>query len=79
MAPVSEMMPTKFTGGCLCGAVRYEARGELLYAGRCYCADCRKISGSGFIPFFAFMADAVTRSGETFAYASTGRSAGAAR
>jgi len=30
-------------------------------------------------PFFAFMADAVTRSGETFAYASTGRSAGAAR
>ena len=53
------------TGGCLCGALRYEARGEPLYAGLCYCADCRKASGSGFIPFMGFAADALTFTGET--------------
>jgi hypothetical protein len=66
------------TGGCLCRAVRYEARGEPLYSGHCYCADCRKVSGSGFIPFFAFLADQVMRSGETFAYMATGRNGGKA-
>lgn len=53
------------TGGCLCGQVRYEARGEPIYAGHCYCADCRKASGSGFIPFMGFPADAMRFSGET--------------
>lgn len=36
------------TGGCLCGAVRYEYRGEVGAAGYCHCADCRHISGSAF-------------------------------
>ena len=53
------------TGGCLCGRIRYEARGEPLYQGHCYCEDCRKASGSGFIPFMGFAASAVTFSGET--------------
>ena len=53
------------TGGCLCGAVRYEAEGEPIYAGHCYCADCRKASGSGFIPFMGFASDKVSFSGET--------------
>lgn len=48
------------TGGCLCGALRYEARGEPLYAGHCYCGDCRKASGSGFIPFMGYAATALT-------------------
>ena len=42
------------TGGCLCGALRYEATGEPTMAGHCYCADCRKASGSGFIPFMGY-------------------------
>jgi hypothetical protein len=40
-----------YTGGCLCGSLRYEAEGEPLFTGHCYCADCRKASGSGFIPY----------------------------
>jgi hypothetical protein len=36
------------TGGCLCGRVRYEYRGEVGAAGYCHCADCRRISGSAF-------------------------------
>lgn len=50
---------TRVTGGCLCGALRFEAEGEPIYAGHCYCADCRKASGSGFIPFMGFAAEAV--------------------
>lgn len=55
----------RFTGGCLCGAVRYEAVGEPSLMGHCYCADCRKASGAGFIPFMGFAARAVRFSGET--------------
>jgi hypothetical protein len=57
-------------GGCLCGALRYEARGEPLYTGYCYCVDCRKASGSGFIPFMGFAAEQVSFSGATKAFAS---------
>ena len=58
----------RYTGGCLCGAVRYEADGEPLYTGYCYCADCRKASGSGFIPYMGFDSSAVRFSGETRQY-----------
>ena len=35
-----------FTGGCLCGAVRYEGQTEM-GGGHCHCNDCRRTSGSG--------------------------------
>jgi hypothetical protein len=52
-----------YSGGCLCGALRYHALGEPLYAGHCYCEDCRKASGSGFIPFMGFASSAVRFTG----------------
>ena len=55
----------RYTGGCLCGALRYEAEGEPKFMGHCYCADCRKASGSGFIPFMGFSASAVRLTGES--------------
>ncbi len=54
----------RYTGGCLCGSLRYEAVGEPLGSGHCYCADCRRASGSGFVPFMGFTAAAVRFSGE---------------
>jgi hypothetical protein len=54
----------RFTGGCMCGALRYEAWGEPLNAGFCYCADCRKASGSGAIPFMGMAATQVRFSGD---------------
>lgn len=34
-------------GGCLCGAVRYEAGGEPVRFYHCHCSRCRKASGTG--------------------------------
>lgn len=37
-----------YRGGCLCGAVKYEIRGELGPSYFCHCARCRKATGSAF-------------------------------
>jgi hypothetical protein len=58
-----------FNGGCLCGALRYRARGTPLFAGLCYCRDCQKASGSAFTPYIGFRASAVEISGETRSFA----------
>ena len=41
-------MPASFSGGCACGAVRYECTGEPLFALNCHCRDCQRESGSAF-------------------------------
>jgi len=35
-----------YTGGCLCGSVRYEGTEES-GGGHCHCIDCRRSSGTG--------------------------------
>lgn len=41
-------------GGCLCGAVRYEAGGEPYNITHCHCADCRRSSGAPFVTWASF-------------------------
>jgi hypothetical protein len=53
------------TGGCLCSALRFEVDGEPRFQGYCFCADCRRASGSGFVPFMGFAATDVHISGPT--------------
>jgi hypothetical protein len=62
-------MAGPITGGCLCGAVRYEAEGEPMMMGYCCCRDCQKASGSGFIPFMGFAANKVRFTGKTVQFA----------
>jgi hypothetical protein len=68
----------RYTGGCLCGALRYEAEGEPMFAGHCYCADCRKASGSGFVPFMGFASNAVRFTGQIRKFTSKSASGGEA-
>ena len=51
--------PETVTGGCLCGAVRYEAKGEVLGVGYCHCQSCRRHSGAPVVTWVAFRADQV--------------------
>ena len=53
----------EITGGCLCRTLRYEAQGEPMFAGYCCCDDCQKASGSGFVPFMGFAANAIAITG----------------
>ena len=59
------------TGGCLCGAVRYEARGAPLWSGFCHCRDCQRITGTGHSCYRGFPREAVTVQGETRGYGVT--------
>ncbi len=67
---------SRYSGGCLCGALRWEATGAPRYMGLCYCADCRKASGSGFIPFIGFGADQLRIDGPTRTFTSRAASGG---
>jgi len=43
--------PTRLTGGCQCGAVRYELMGPVRRACICHCRMCQKASGQPFMAF----------------------------
>ena len=59
----------RFTGGCLCGNVRFVATGRPYRVGLCHCLDCRKHHGALFHASAIFPQEAVTIEGETGTYA----------
>jgi hypothetical protein len=48
------------TGGCLCGAVRFEASEPASWTGYCHCSVCRRQSGAPVTVCVEFPRDAVT-------------------
>lgn len=42
------------TGGCMCGAVRYEANGSPRNIAYCHCSDCRGYTGAPVMVWVAF-------------------------
>jgi hypothetical protein len=53
------------TGGCQCGAVTYEAKGDPAMVIQCHCLNCQKSSGTGHVPFAGFPEPQVTVEGKT--------------
>jgi hypothetical protein len=43
-----------YTGGCLCGSVRYQASGALSNLCHCYCTSCRRAAGAAVVPWGTF-------------------------
>jgi hypothetical protein len=62
------------TGGCSCGAVRYEVQGTPLYAVHCHCRDCQRASGTGHVPVMGMPKALFRVTGETSSYAVAGMS-----
>lgn len=51
-------------GGCSCGAVRFELRGEPLVVGICHCSECRKATGAVAMAYADWPRSAFTFTGE---------------
>lgn len=56
-------MTEGFSGGCLCGAIRYRVEGAPAMVGHCYCVDCRRTSGSSHCTHAVVPADALQITG----------------
>jgi len=67
------------TGGCLCGAVRYEAEGDADWTAICYCRDCQRASGSGYVPVMGVKRSQVRITGEMSSFDSPAANGNVAR
>lgn len=48
-------MTTTYTGGCACGAIRYETSNAPVFENHCQCRDCQMRSGTGHASYLTFM------------------------
>jgi hypothetical protein len=67
-------MKIPFTGGCLCGAVRYQCSAEPMTMGNCHCRDCQRSTGTAFAAAMLIPRHAVTITGKVKYYDVTGDS-----
>jgi len=51
-------MTESFTGGCACGALRYETKRAPIFQNHCQCRDCQWRSGTGHGSYLTFPARA---------------------
>jgi hypothetical protein len=68
-------MKMNMRGGCLCGAVRYEASDPVITA-ICHCTHCQKSSGSAYSVNVLFPDENVQIEGTTQHFVDTGDSGG---
>lgn len=47
-------MSKAYTGGCACGAIRYETVSQPIFENHCQCSDCRHRSGTGHGSYLTF-------------------------
>jgi hypothetical protein len=65
-------MSEQYEGRCMCGGIRFIARGKPKWVLWCHCESCRRHSGAPVSVFVSFADDAVTQiSGEITRYESS--------
>ena len=47
------------TGGCHCGAIRYQVEGEPIVHALCHCTDCRRHAGAPMVGWSMYAEDAL--------------------
>ena len=57
---MSEQSERRTAGGCMCGAVRFEAAGEPIIVTHCHCNSCRHHTGAPLVTLVSFDAGQVT-------------------
>jgi hypothetical protein len=62
------------TGGCLCGAVRYQLTAEPLKMAICHCTHCQRQSGSAFSVNLVVKKDSFVQQGYAKTYQDVGSS-----
>jgi len=67
-------MSDAYTGGCACGAVRYEISGEPVFMNHCQCLDCQHQSGTGHGSYLTFGAEGVELTGDAAQWGKAGDS-----
>ena len=57
------MAGPSYSGGCLCGSVRYQVSGAARNLCYCHCSSCRRAAGAPLVPWGTFARDSfrVTR------------------
>ncbi|CAN7413192.1 GFA family protein [Neorhizobium sp. LjRoot104] len=65
-------MSTPFTGGCACGALRYEISAEPAVMLDCQCRQCQRESGTGHASHLTFASTAVKVEGKATHWEATG-------
>ena len=64
----------RMAGGCLCGAVRYQVRGDPVRMLNCHCRDCQRAGGGAFAALFVVAKQQFEMSGELRYHATVGSS-----
>ena len=67
-------MPQNLSGGCACGATRYECDADPLIMLNCHCRDCQKASGSAYAAIVVVPKAAIQIRGEPRYYKVVGQS-----
>jgi hypothetical protein len=72
-------MSALLTGGCECGAIRYECSAAPIMAGHCHCGSCQKASGTGHASHMMVPRAALRITGEARFYERTADSGNTVR
>lgn len=57
-------MGSHITGGCQCGAIKYESDSDPIIGLHCYCRQCQRITGAGHASQFGLPQAGVRMTGE---------------